>query len=190
MTGQPPQQLDTQQPQPELSDTHSVSSTPAHKREDEPSAQANDSGASEDGKSEGEPAAEVGESVEGPTTKRDGGDEDGERSNEVESKDVEITDADADADNNKEAEEPEEEEEEEEEEEDEEEEDEDEEDEEEDDEEEEEEEEEDEEPLLKSVRLTQHLGAVYRNGDATSACLVAGDKMVWALRHSHIHELY
>lgn len=38
--------------------------------------------------------------------------------------------------------------------------------------------EEDEEPRLKYVRLTQNLGSVYRNGDATSACLVAGDKMV------------
>ena len=40
------------------------------------------------------------------------------------------------------------------------------------------EDEEDEEPLLKYARLTQHLSAVYRNGDATSAFLVAGDKMV------------
>lgn len=46
------------------------------------------------------------------------------------------------------------------------------------DEEEEEEDEEDEEPKLKYARLTQHLGSVYRNGDATSAFLVAGDKMV------------
>ncbi|KYK54835.1 hypothetical protein DCS_06796 [Drechmeria coniospora] len=42
---------------------------------------------------------------------------------------------------------------------------------------EEEEEEEEEEPLLKYAQLTQHLRAVYRNGDATSAFLVAGDKM-------------
>lgn len=41
-----------------------------------------------------------------------------------------------------------------------------------------EEEEEEEEPKLKYARLTQHLGPVYRNGDATSAFLVAGDKMV------------
>jgi hypothetical protein len=41
-----------------------------------------------------------------------------------------------------------------------------------------EEEEEDEEPKLKYARLTQHLGPVYRNGDATSSFLVAGDKMV------------
>lgn len=38
--------------------------------------------------------------------------------------------------------------------------------------------EEDEEPKLKYARLTQHLGRVYRNGDATSSFLVAGDKMV------------
>ena len=42
----------------------------------------------------------------------------------------------------------------------------------------EEEDDEDEEPKLKYARLTQHLGPVYRNGDATSAFLVAGDKMV------------
>jgi vacuolar protein sorting-associated protein 41 len=46
------------------------------------------------------------------------------------------------------------------------------------DEEEDEDEDEDEEPRLKYARLTQHLGGVYRNGDATSASLVAGDKMV------------
>lgn len=40
------------------------------------------------------------------------------------------------------------------------------------------EDEEDEEPRLKYARLTQHLNGVYRNGDATSAFLVAGDKMV------------
>lgn len=38
--------------------------------------------------------------------------------------------------------------------------------------------EDEEEPKLKYARLTQHLGPVYRNGDATSAFLVAGDKMV------------
>lgn len=37
---------------------------------------------------------------------------------------------------------------------------------------------EDEEPKLKYARLTSYLGPVYRNGDATSAFLVAGDKMV------------
>lgn len=34
------------------------------------------------------------------------------------------------------------------------------------------------EPKLKYARLTSHLGPIYRNGDATSAFLVAGDKMV------------
>jgi archaellum component FlaD/FlaE len=42
-------------------------------------------------------------------------------------------------------------------------------------------EDEDEEPRLKYARLTQNLNGLYRNGDATSACLVGGDKMV---RHS------
>lgn len=36
----------------------------------------------------------------------------------------------------------------------------------------------DEEPRLKYARLTQHLLGVYRNADATSSFLVAGDKMV------------
>lgn len=40
------------------------------------------------------------------------------------------------------------------------------------------EEEEEEEPKLKYTTLTKSLGPVYRNGDATSAFLVAGDKMV------------
>ena len=35
-----------------------------------------------------------------------------------------------------------------------------------------------EEPKLKYTRLTSSLGPVYRNGDATSTFLVAGDKMV------------
>ena len=42
----------------------------------------------------------------------------------------------------------------------------------------EEEEEEEEEPRLKYISLTKNLGPVYRNGDATSAFMVAGDKMV------------
>lgn len=42
----------------------------------------------------------------------------------------------------------------------------------------EEEEEEDEEPRLKYASLTKHLGLLYRNADATSAFMVAGDKMV------------
>ena len=41
------------------------------------------------------------------------------------------------------------------------------------------EEEEEEEPRLKYAYMTKHLGAVYRNGDATSSFLAAGDKMVW-----------
>lgn len=38
-----------------------------------------------------------------------------------------------------------------------------------------------EEPKLKYTRLTSSLGPVYRNGDATSAFMVAGDKMVWRM---------
>lgn len=41
------------------------------------------------------------------------------------------------------------------------------------------EEEEDDEPRLKYAYLTKHLGSIYRNGDATSTFLVAGDKMVY-----------
>lgn len=41
-----------------------------------------------------------------------------------------------------------------------------------------EEEEEEDEPRLKYAPLTKNLKAVYRNGDATSAFIVAGDKMV------------
>jgi len=37
----------------------------------------------------------------------------------------------------------------------------------------------DEEPKLKYSRLTSSLLPVYRNGDATSSFMVAGDKMVW-----------
>lgn len=40
-----------------------------------------------------------------------------------------------------------------------------------------EEEEEEEEPRLKYATLTRSLGPLYRNGDATSTFLVAGDKM-------------
>ncbi|OIW26656.1 hypothetical protein CONLIGDRAFT_580705 [Coniochaeta ligniaria NRRL 30616] len=52
---------------------------------------------------------------------------------------------------------------------------------------EEEEEEEDEEPKLKYARLTPHLGAVYRNADATSSFLVAGDKMIIGSHNGNIH---
>jgi hypothetical protein len=45
----------------------------------------------------------------------------------------------------------------------------------------EEEEEEEEEPRLKYAPLTKHLTSLYRNGDASSAFLVAGDKMVGSL---------
>ncbi|KAI1103402.1 hypothetical protein F4804DRAFT_310315 [Jackrogersella minutella] len=57
----------------------------------------------------------------------------------------------------------------------------------EDDDEEEDEDDEDEEPKLKYARLTQHLGAAYRNGDATSAFLVAGDKMIVGTHNGNIH---
>ncbi|KAM0281144.1 hypothetical protein ACHAQH_003723, partial [Verticillium albo-atrum] len=55
------------------------------------------------------------------------------------------------------------------------------------DEDEEDDDEEDEEPRLKYARLTQHLGPVYRNGDATSAFLVAGDKMIIGTHNGNIH---
>lgn len=57
----------------------------------------------------------------------------------------------------------------------------------EDDEDDEEEEEEDEEPQLKYAPLTQHLRGVYRNGDATSAFLVAGDKMIIGTHNGNIN---
>ncbi|KAL2753221.1 hypothetical protein ACRALDRAFT_1065437 [Sodiomyces alcalophilus JCM 7366] len=57
----------------------------------------------------------------------------------------------------------------------------------EDEEDEEDDDEEDEEPRLKYARLTQHLGGVYRNGDATSAFLVAGDKMIIGTHNGNIH---
>ncbi|GAB1318123.1 Vacuolar protein sorting-associated protein 41 [Madurella fahalii] len=50
-----------------------------------------------------------------------------------------------------------------------------------------EDEDEDEEPKLKDARLTQHLGPVYRNGDATSSFLVAGDKMIIGTHNGNIH---
>ena len=43
----------------------------------------------------------------------------------------------------------------------------------------EEDEEEDDEPKLKYASLTKSQGSIYRNGDATSAFIVAGDKMVY-----------
>lgn len=50
-----------------------------------------------------------------------------------------------------------------------------------------EEDEEDEEPRLKYARLTPHLGPVYRNGDATSSFLTAGDKMIIGTHNGNIH---
>lgn len=47
-----------------------------------------------------------------------------------------------------------------------------------DDDDEEEDEDQEEEPRLKYTSLTKNLKPLYRNGDATSAFLVAGDKMV------------
>ncbi|KAK4141019.1 uncharacterized protein C8A04DRAFT_14425 [Dichotomopilus funicola] len=55
------------------------------------------------------------------------------------------------------------------------------------DEEDDDEEEEDDEPKLKYARLTPHLGPLYRNGDATSSFLVAGDKMVVGTHNGNIH---
>ncbi|KAJ5674124.1 hypothetical protein N7462_009563 [Penicillium macrosclerotiorum] len=49
--------------------------------------------------------------------------------------------------------------------------------------------EEDEEPRLKYAYLTKHLGSVYRNGDATSTFLVAGDKMIVGTHNGVIHVL-
>ncbi|KAJ5481753.1 hypothetical protein N7475_000565 [Penicillium sp. IBT 31633x] len=46
---------------------------------------------------------------------------------------------------------------------------------------------EDEEPRLKYAYLTKHLGSVYRNGDATSSFLVAGDKMVIGTHNGNVH---
>ncbi|KAH7155154.1 hypothetical protein B0J13DRAFT_544913 [Dactylonectria estremocensis] len=51
----------------------------------------------------------------------------------------------------------------------------------------EEDDDEDDEPRLKYARLTQHLGPLYRNGDATSAFLVAGDKMIVGSHNGNIH---
>ncbi|CAG7918531.1 unnamed protein product [Penicillium olsonii] len=47
----------------------------------------------------------------------------------------------------------------------------------------------DEEPRLKYAYLTKHLGSVYRNGDATSSFLVAGDKMVVGTHNGNVHVL-
>ncbi|KAF1950220.1 vacuolar assembly protein-like protein [Byssothecium circinans] len=46
---------------------------------------------------------------------------------------------------------------------------------------------EDDEPKLKYTRLTSSLGPVYRNGDATSTFVVAGDKMIVGTHNGNIH---
>ncbi|KAL3461259.1 hypothetical protein BJX64DRAFT_162502 [Aspergillus heterothallicus] len=46
---------------------------------------------------------------------------------------------------------------------------------------------EDDEPHLKYAYLTKQLGAIYRNGDATSAFLAAGDKMIVGTHNGNIH---
>ncbi|KAL2842359.1 hypothetical protein BJY01DRAFT_216632 [Aspergillus pseudoustus] len=46
---------------------------------------------------------------------------------------------------------------------------------------------EDDEPHLKYAYLTKQLGAIYRNGDATSAFLAAGDKMIVGTHSGNIH---
>ncbi|KAL1987868.1 hypothetical protein VTN96DRAFT_1852 [Rasamsonia emersonii] len=57
------------------------------------------------------------------------------------------------------------------------------------DEEDEDEEEEDEEPRLKYAYLTRHLSSLYRNGDATSAFLAGGDKMIVGTHNGNVHVL-
>lgn len=54
-------------------------------------------------------------------------------------------------------------------------------------EEEEDDDEEDTEPKLKYSRLTASLGPAYRNGDATSSSLVAGDKLILGTHNGNIH---
>ncbi|KAL8700796.1 MAG: hypothetical protein Q9201_005253 [Fulgogasparrea decipioides] len=51
------------------------------------------------------------------------------------------------------------------------------------------EEEEDEEPRLKYASLTKHMKPVYRHGDATSAFVVGGDKMIIGTHNGNIHVL-
>lgn len=51
----------------------------------------------------------------------------------------------------------------------------------------EDEDDEDEEPRLKYAKLTGSLATVYRNGDATSSSLLAGDKMVIGTHNGNIH---
>ncbi|OJD11872.1 hypothetical protein AJ78_07441 [Emergomyces pasteurianus Ep9510] len=49
----------------------------------------------------------------------------------------------------------------------------------------EDEDEDEEEPRLKYASLTKNISSVYRNGDATSSFMVAGDKMVLRVYHAH-----
>ncbi|KAK2772776.1 Vacuolar protein sorting-associated protein 41 [Emmonsiellopsis sp. PD_33] len=51
------------------------------------------------------------------------------------------------------------------------------------------EEEEDDEPRLKYASLTKNINSVYRNGDATSSFLAAGDKMIVGTHNGNIHVL-
>ncbi len=51
----------------------------------------------------------------------------------------------------------------------------------------EEESEEEEEPRLKYATLTRNVSSIYRNGDATSVFLVAGDKMIVGTHSGNIH---
>ena len=51
------------------------------------------------------------------------------------------------------------------------------------------EDEEDEEPRLKYATLTKSVSSLYRNGDASSAVLVAGDKMIVGTHNGNIHVL-
>lgn len=48
---------------------------------------------------------------------------------------------------------------------------------------------EDEEPRLKYANVTKQLGAVYRNGDATSSFTTAGDKMIIGTHNGRVHVL-
>lgn len=52
-----------------------------------------------------------------------------------------------------------------------------------------EDEDEEEEPRLKYATLTKSVSSLYRNGDATSAVLVAGDKMIVGTHNGNIHVL-
>ncbi|KAM6478974.1 vacuolar membrane protein Vps41-like protein [Trichoderma sp. SZMC 28011] len=176
MTGRSPKQSELREVLP-IPDAPSDSSTAANETEDRDNAQSLSTGSLKDKKSEDRPTERAEKSVEGGATGKDGGDENGKPSAKVEGKGDEDDDEKEDEEEEDGDDEDEDEEEEEE----------DEDDDDNEEEEEEEEEEDDEEPLLKSTRLTQHLGAVYRNGDATSACLVAGDKMIVGTHNGNIH---